>query len=61
MYVTTITTNEYENVTNLCKDNENNTDINISTFLLTIPCGLSILCLISLMIYTLIKTLFTIK
>ena len=36
-------------------------NIIIPTLLLTIPCGLSFLCLMSLMIYTLIKPLFKIK
>ena len=41
-----------------CTDSEYNIDIIIPALLLfTIPCGLSFLCLISLMIYTLIKPL----
>ena len=40
-----------------CTDNENNIDIIIPTILLTIPCGLSVLCLMSLMVYTLINPL----
>ena len=39
-------------------DNEINTDIKIPAFLFTIPSGLSFLCLISLMVYTLVKLLF---
>ena len=40
-----------------CTDNENNIDIFIPALIFTIPCGLSFLCLISLMVYTLIKPL----
>ena len=67
MYVTNITTidcdnnTEYENFLNNCTDNENNIDINIATLLLTIPCGLLLLCLMSLMVYTLSKPLFNTK
>ena len=42
---------------NTCTDNENNIDIILPTLLLTIPCGLSFLCLMSVMVYTLIKPL----
>ena len=41
-----------------CTNNENDIDIIIPALLFTIPCGLSLLCLISLMVYTLIKPLF---
>ena len=44
-----------------CTSIENNIDLNIPTLLLKIPCGLSFLCLMSLMIYTLIKPLFNNK
>ena len=43
---------EYDNTTNDC-----NFDIIIPALLFTIPCGLSFLCLISLIVYTLIKPL----
>ena len=58
MYVTNIT-DDYDNIslTN-CTDNGNNNDIIIRTFLFTIPCGISFLCLMSLMLCTLIKPLF---
>ena len=59
MYVTNITNDyEYDNTTetNIC-----NIDIIIPALLFTIPCGLSFLCLISLMVYTLIKPLFNSK
>ena len=58
MYVTNIT-DDYD-ICN-CKDNENDIDIIIPALLFTIPCGLSVLCLISLMVYTLIKPLFNNK
>ena len=48
-------------INNNCTDNEKNIDIIIPTILLTKPCGLSFFCLMSLMIYTLLKTLFNIK
>ena len=54
---------DYDNTTLCnCTINENiNIDIIISSILLTIPCGLSFLCLMSLMLYTLIKPLFNNK
>ena len=59
----------YDNVTSSngnmtlsnCTLNENDSDINIPTLLFTIPCGLSFLCLMSLMVYSLIKPLFNNK
>ena len=69
MYIANVT-NGYDNITSsnytyydnmtlsICKNNENNSDIIIPTLLLTTPCGLSILCLMGLMVYTLIKPLF---
>ena len=64
MYVSNITTIDYDNstkdydkLTDICIDNENNADIIIPTLLLTIPCVLSFLCLMSLMVHTLIKYL----
>ena len=44
-----------------CTTNENIIDIIIPSLLLRIQCGLSFLCLMSLMVYTLIKPLFNIK
>ena len=73
MFVTKITAIDYDNITDLnstndfdnftdnCTDNENNIDIVRPTMLLTIPCGRSFLCLSSLMKYTLIKPLTTYK
>ena len=43
---------------NNCTINENNIDRIIPTLIFTKPCGLSFSCLLSLMDYTLIKTLF---
>ena len=57
MYITNITDdyNDSLSINNTCTNIENDTDINIPTLLLTIPCGLSFLCLMSLMVYTLIN------
>ena len=53
---------DYDNITlSNCTDNENDIDIIIPAILFTIPCGLSFLCLISLMVYTLVKPLFNNK
>ena len=49
---------DYDNTTTCnCTDSDNNIDIFIPALLFTIPCGLSFLCLLSLMVYTLIKPL----
>ena len=52
------------NITNITDDYDNiteydncNIDIIIPALLFTLPCGLSFLCLISLMVYTLVKPL----
>ena len=68
MYITNITdydnmTDDYNNtlsINNNCTNNENNIEIIILLFTI-IPCGMSLVCLISLMAYTLIKPLFNIK
>ena len=63
MYITNIT-NHYDNITeydSTTDTNNCNIDIIIPALLFTIPCGLSFLCLISLMLYTLIKPLFNKK
>ena len=60
MNITNIT-DDYDNITeydNNTNTNDCNIDIIIPALLFTIPCGLSFLCLISLMVYTLIKPLF---
>ena len=60
MYITNVT--EYDNMTDdyndtlslskNCTINENNYDIIIPSLSLTIPCGLSFFCSMSLMVYT---------
>ena len=63
MNITNIT-DDYDNITeyyNSTDTNDCNIDIIIPALLLTIPCGLSFLCLISLMVFTLIKPLFNKK
>ena len=58
MHITNVT-DDYDNMTlSNCTNNENKIDIVIPALLITIPCGLSFLCLMSLMVYTLIKPLF---
>ena len=63
MNVTNIT-DDYDNITDLiftnkCTINENNFDKFMPSILLAIPCGLSFLCLMNLMVYTVIKLLLT--
>ena len=53
--------NDSLSINNICTNNENNFDIIMPTSLLTIPGGLLFLCLMSLMVYTLIKSLFNNK
>ena len=58
MYIANVI--DYDNMTDFytnCTNNESNIDIIIPSLLLTIPCGLSFLCLMSLMVYTLMKLL----
>ena len=61
MYITNITDdyNDTLSINNNCTNNDNNdTNIEIVIPLITIiPCGMSLICLISLMVYTLIKPL----
>ena len=53
---------DYDNTTTCnCTDSENDFDIIIPALLFSIPSGLSFLCLMSLMAYTLIKPLFNKK
>ena len=55
-------TKDYDNMSLCnCTNSENDIDIIIPALLFTIPCGLSFLCLISLMVYTLVKSLFNKK
>ena len=49
--------NDSLSISNNCTNNENKNDINIPTLLLTIQCGLSFLCLMSLMGKILVKPL----
>ena len=62
MYIANITDdyNDTISINNNCTNSENNIEI-IITFITIIPCALSPICLISLMIYTLIKALFNKK
>ena len=65
MYITNIT--DYDNVTdeyndtisinNNCTNNDNNVQI-VIPLITIILCGMSLICLISLMVYTLVKPLF---
>ena len=49
---------EYNNtLTPNCAENDDNTEI-VIPLITIIPCGLSLVCLISLMVYTLFKPLF---
>ena len=64
MYISIIR-NDYDNFTDTledykknCTNNENNTEIIIPALLFARPCFLLFLCLMSLMVYTLIKHLF---
>ena len=59
MYITKITDDYNENlsINTNCKNNENNIEIVIPLFTI-IPCGLSLICFKSLIVYTLIKPLF---
>ena len=57
-------TDDHDNITeydNTTDTNNCNIGIIIPALLFTIPCGLSFLCLISLMVYTLVKPLITKK
>ena len=57
MYIANVT-DDYNNLTPTnCLDNEFFIDIILPTLFFTIPCCLSFLCLLSLMVYTLIKSL----
>ena len=57
-------TDDYDNITkydSTTDTNDCNIDIIIPALLFSIPCGLSFICLMSLMVYTLIKPLFNKK
>ena len=58
MYITNIT-DDYNNTLSIkiyCTNNDNNIEITIPLITI-IPCRMSLICLISLMVYTLIKPL----
>ena len=55
-------TNDYNDITLInCTNFDDIIDMFIPTILLTIPCGLSFFCLMSLMVYTFIEALFNNK
>ena len=57
MFVTNIT-DDIENMTLCnCTDNENNNIEIIIPLITIVPCGMSLICLTSLMVYTLVKHL----
>ena len=57
----TDTIDDYNNtLTSNCTDYDNNIEI-VIPLLTILPCGLSLICLISFMVYTLIKPLFNNK
>ena len=64
MFIANVT-DDFDNITDMslsnCTFNENDIDIIVPSLLLTISCGLSFLCLMSLLVYTLIKPLFNNK
>ena len=62
MNITNITDdyNDTLSVNNNCTNNDTNIEI-IIPLITIIPCGMSLICLISLMVYTLIKPLFNKK
>ena len=63
MYLTNITEdyNDTLSVNNNCTNNENSNIEIVIPLLTIIPCGMSLICLISFMVYTLIKPLFNKK
>ena len=62
MYITNITDDYNDTLTidKICTKDDNNIEI-VIPLITIIPCGLSLICLISLMVYTLIKPLFNKK
>ena len=62
MYITNIT-DDYKDTLSMndnCTKNDKSIEI-IIPLITIVPCGMSLICLISLMVYTLIKRLFNIK
>ena len=49
--------NDTLSINNNCKNNDNNIEIIIPLFTI-IPCGISLICLLSLILYTLFKPFF---
>ena len=62
MYIANITDdyNDTLSINNNCTNNDTNME-SIIAFFTIIPCGMSLICLISLIVYTLNKTLFNNK
>ena len=63
MYITNVTDdyNDTLSVNNNCTDNDNNNIEIVIPLITIIPCGMSLICLLSIMVYTLIKPLFNKK
>ena len=63
MYITKITDdyNDTLSINNNCTNNDNGNIEIVIPLLTIIPCGMSLICLISLMVYILIKPLFNKK
>ena len=62
MDITNVTDSDNMTLCNCTNNDNNDTNIEIVIPLITIiPCGMSLICLISLMLYTLIKLLFNSK
>ena len=60
MYIVTISTDDYNDtlsINNNCTNNDKNVEKIILLFTI-IPCGMSLVCSISLMVFTLIKPFF---
>ena len=62
MYITNVTDdyNDTLSVKIICTNNDNNIEI-VMPLITIIPCGMSLICLTSLMVYTLVKPLFSKK
>ena len=58
MYITNITDdyNDTLSVKNNCTNNDNNIEM-VIPLITIVPCGMSLICLISLMVFTLVKPL----
>ena len=62
MYITNITDdyNDTLSINNNCANSENNIEI-VKSLITIMPCGLSLICLLSLRVYTFLKPLFNKK